>query len=316
MSTEQATPPAETPNTAAQVLANDPSKISDPAGGSPEAPGGDGGGNPATGGDDDAPKASFFEGLSDENKQLVAAKKWDQSDDVNLNTILDGYRNAEKLIGNPNAMEVPSAADPFNSPLWEKLGVPADATGYEVTRPEMPEGLAYDETLESKVLEAAAGVKMLPQQVNALVAAFADHQASQQEAVATGLKQQGEKALAALKSDWGAEFDGNVNVAKQAAAHLELLNEDGTNVLDALEGQLGMVPVTKLMHKIGLMLGEDVVKGGNGTGFGTTPEAAKAEIANLRLDSGFQKALNDRRDPGHQAAIEKRNQLYKIAYGT
>jgi len=230
--------------------------------------------------------------------------------------MIKAYANLEKLVGNKNAIELPSAADPFASPLWEKMGAPADATGYKIERPDMPDGMTYDENLEAKVFETAAGVKMLPQQVQALVKTFADYQSEQTQQLRDALDENNKQVTNALKSDWGSEYDGKVALARQAAAHFGLVGEDGATVLDALEGQQGGVQVLKFMAELGSSLSEDVLKGGaSGGGFGQTPEDAKAEYEALKLDANFMKALGNRNDPGHTAAVQKREALLKKAFG-
>jgi len=250
----------------------------------------------------------------------MKAKRLDVSEDMDLPTLLnrlgDGWRGAEKLIGNKNAVELPSAADPLAGDFYSKLGAPDDATGYKVERPELPQDMAYDENLEAKVLEVAAEHKLLPQQLQPLISLFADHQKEAHEQIAAASAADLKSTTEALKKDWGGEYDGNLSLAKAAAAHLGLYDDQKqAEAIDTLETTVGGPGVLRMMHRIGTMLGEDVLtSGGAAGGFGTSPADAKATLKELKLDTGFQEALRNPRDPGHKEAVAKRAHFYKIAY--
>lgn len=274
------------------------------------------------GGGDGTPNGaapSFMDQLSDDSRAFAVQQGWDKKDDFGPDTIVEAYRGAQKLIGNKDLVELPTPDNIFESHIWDKFGAPADASGYQISRPDMPDGMTYDENLEASVLEVAAAHKMLPQQVQPLVETFANHMAQLQEATEAARVAENEKYMAALQAEWGNDFEANMNQARQAATALGIepqkKGDDSLHVIDQIAAVAGNDAAIKLFHKLGGMLGEDVLQTGDGPGgFAGDAAAAKAELEALNKDPDFLKSINDRTHPDHAANIAKRADLYKAAY--
>lgn len=77
--------------------------------------------------------------------------------------------------------------------------------------------------------------------------------------------------------------------------------------------------VVRFLSKIAPQFREDGspnVSSANGSGsFKLTPAEAKMEIAKLEKDPSFMKVMLDQKNPKRQEYNEKRNKLYKVAYG-
>ena len=62
-------------------------------------------------------------------------------------------------------------------------------------------------------------------------------------------------------------------------------------------------------------MGEDLTLTGDGLPGLGSPAGAKVELARLEADKDHMAALMNKSDPGHKAAVQKRNELQKIASG-
>jgi len=93
----------------------------------------------------------------------------------------------------------------------QALGIPEKPDGYEVKRPEkMPDGMPYDEVLESKFKETAHGLGLTPKQVQGLYEMFNGHGIDNYTQVDKAIAENKDKAVNALKDIWkGDAYDTN-----------------------------------------------------------------------------------------------------------
>ena len=115
-----------------------------------------------------------------------------------------------------------------------------------------------------------------------------------------------------LKREWGADYDGRLDQAQRAFG--QFASPEFSALMD--ETGLGNHPeLVKAFAKIGAMLGEDKLIVGTGLGQSkVTPHDAKDQIQSLYADSEFSKAYRDNKEPGHKAAMDKMDKLFKAAY--
>lgn len=231
---------------------------------------------PATG----AEAGAWMMGFNEEQKAFVQNKGYKGPGDV-----VDSYRNAEKLIGMPaeRVLKLPEKMDsPEMRAIWERLGAPKEAKEYGIEVPKEGGDAKLMETFigtfhENGVTKTAA---------QKIVSKWNEFQAAR----ATEMKAQADLNFknqdAALKKEWGAAYEQNMNLAKQAAGVVGL----NAQQVDALASQIGHDGVGKLLHKISLSTRESgFVAGANpGTGL-MTPEQAKTAIKGLMTDLDFQR---------------------------
>lgn len=108
------------------------------------------------------------------------------------------------------------ASDPLAA--MRKLGAPETPDGYRIELPQdVPQG-ALDEASVGWFKEAAAAAGLLPPQAERLFTAYVERiKAMTQEA-----ERAIEQARAALKSEWGSNYDANLRKASEAAEALGL----------------------------------------------------------------------------------------------
>ena len=199
------------------------------------------------------------------------------------------HSEAERYVGVPAAQIARIPTDPKDAAGWaalrQKLGAPADATGYDFSTVKKADGTEIDAAFADN-LRKTAFERGLSKDDAAVVAdsltKYLDQSASarEQERLA-----QVETERTELRKDWGPNYDALLFVAKNAAAKLGVSPE----AVAALEGQVGYKAVMQLFQKVGTALGEDKfitsqAPGGNGV---LTREQALAKVAELKADQGF-----------------------------
>ncbi len=252
-------------------------------------------------------------GQLDENyQQLVDKKGWKQPADA-----IKSYAELEKFVGQDRLAPPPEGEELANWAGWEKLGVPQDANGYELQRPELPEGIPYDEGLESTAKDAAAYLKLAPWQLQGVLDTYARHQVSQIAEAQQQAQAQWQQTQSELKTNWGNDYDKNMRSAQRFARFLapDLPQEKVGQLIDTLSATVGEAALFQRFAALGTEVSEDNLVTGNAPeGFAMTPEKAKAELEQINSNPENVKIMQDKRHPGYKALMDKRRALYDTAY--
>src|SRR5204863_9435906 len=131
--------------------------------------------------------------------------------------LAQAYAHAEKAIG-ADKVVVPRDGV-WDAAARAKLGVPESADGYRVERPEMPQGVTYDESFEKAMLPVVHKLGLTPTQVNELVKAVSNHRLGEFQTGAQALTASRAEAEQALRAEYGAGYDAKVTVAARAVQH-------------------------------------------------------------------------------------------------
>jgi hypothetical protein len=266
-----------------------------------------GAGNPAPGaGDNGGTGGSWFDSIPDaELKGFAQTKGWKDPASV-----VDGYRNLERLIGAPKerVLKLPEKPDdPGWSDVYARLGRPEKPEAYELP---VPDGHGDPEF--AKGIAEVMHKHGVPKGAAQALAQFNnDYVGRLVEAHERQLAEKSAAELSQLKSEWGAKYDENAELSKRAAREFGV-SEDQAK---ALEGALGTAGMLKLFNSIGSKLAEpkafDAGGGDGGGGFGLTPEAAKARISQLRNDRDW----TSRYLAGDVNARQEMERLSRVAAG-
>lgn len=253
-----------------------------------------------------------WHGLTDPSAvEYIQNKGWQGPADV-----IKSYQGAEKLIGRSpdQLLVVPRADDPDGMrQVFQKLGMPEKPDAYD-----MKLGLPKDAKVDDGFAKGMQGIlheanitksqaDVLVGKYNAMLTAAAEQQAKDYE-----LNVQADKA--ALLDEWKGGHDRMMTKAKAAAQTLGFTPE----MIDGIEKTVGYAGTYKLLAEIGAKLGEDglVTTGGKTPAFDgmLTPQEAKAQWDQAKLDPNFMAALKDAQHPGHKAAQAKQTTWFKIMY--
>lgn len=221
-------------------------------------------------------------------------------------TVLDGYRNLEKLRGVPSErlVTVPDRHDDTEgwNGVYNRLGRPEKPEGYNIPVP--------DKTQEQYVGEVQkifheSGLTI--RQAEILNSKMNNYTTELKTAAETARQTTFKSEETALKTEWGAAFDQNMNVSRQAAKTFGLTTEK----IDAIEKAMGFSATIKLFQQIGSKLGEsDFVTGNGPSGRGAlTPDQAKAQIKVKTEDKNFWNRYLE----GEGSAREEMEALHKWA---
>jgi hypothetical protein len=123
-----------------------------------------------------------------------------------------------------------------------------------------------------------------------------------------------EEDFSALRREWGAAADQNIELAKRAVGKFGAdagLDADG---LERLEQAIGTGPMIKLFHAIGSSFAEGSFVGSEAqSGGALTPQAAKNKIAGMFADQEFMGRYMNRDEKIRQGAIEEMMRLQRMA---
>lgn len=250
----------------------------------------------------------WFQPVDADVRSFIETKGWKPENPSALISALGkGYIGAEKLVG---VEKIPVPGKDAPAELWEtvydRLGRPKDGK-YQFTKPEGA-GEAFDLFADKigKMAHAAGLNQKQADQVVQFMAKFGEEGMAEQS---NRQKAAFEAGVAALRSEWGAKYEGNVEIANRGAAWLG-------GDFAKLAGDLGLAnnPVfVKAMNKLGAATADDSIVGGGKNGsFAMTPEEAKAEIAKMEGDPKHPIFRKDH--PEHKLAVERKSALFKMAY--
>lgn len=110
------------------------------------------------------------------------------------------------------------ASDDDWAALFNRLGRPESPDGYEFTRPELPEGIPYDEEAEAAFREEMHNLGLTKAQAEKLFAKHGEHLGAAFKRIEEARTQAHNEAVQALTQDWGGEeaFQANAELAIRA----------------------------------------------------------------------------------------------------
>ncbi len=224
--------------------------------------------------------------------------------------VLDMYHSAEKVLGQ-DRIAVPTKGElsKWFSENGTHFSVPEAADKYEVKQVDLPDGMKWDESFEARAREFFHE-RSLPQEVLDMTSDFIINERindfkAQGEAAANEVKE----LTRELRTEWGADFDKNIELANIAANQLEL-NDDHMALIDKEMKGPGL---TMLLAKIGGMLEGASLVTGDGSAVQNMDNSAITEMETLKGDTAFQERLNKKDAPGHAEAVAKWTEVTRKA---
>ena len=224
--------------------------------------------------------------LPPESINYLQNKGWlDASPKDAVGKILEGYQRLESLRGVPleQILRKPAPGDAAGQrAFYEQLGAPKEAKGYSFDYAGHDEGggelvtgaiaqAAYDLGLPKEAAE-----QFFARTLEALAGDAAREAAVGEAAYAS--------EMASLRANWGANFDSNMFIARQAAQAFGVSEE----AVDAMQATLGAKAVMEFFREVGIRIGEDkFVAGAMGGGATMTREGAIARRAELMKDAAW-----------------------------
>lgn len=278
--------------------ATDPAVATPPVTGTP--PAADPAASPPATGD-------WFGRLSPDDRAYAINKGW--TDGNSGEAVFQSYRQLEQLLGSDRAGRTftvpkdPTDVDGWNA-VYEKLGRPKDATGYQI---EFPEGT--DPALAASAKEWFFKAGLNPTQAAAVAAGYQEAERALVERVQAEHRQ----GIEALRTEWGADFEHRVQIARSACGAAGMSQED----VAALESAMGPARAAKVLEFFGRNYVEGEPPGPGAArlkGFGQmTPVSAQQKMTALRNDPNFMQRYDSNDPKVRAAAIEEMDALARLA---
>ena len=105
-------------------------------------------------------------------------------------------------LGNTIPKLSENASDVEKAAFFKSLGVPEKAEEYDIQKPDLPEGIPYDETLEQKFRQTAHSLGCTPAQVKGIYDMFLGYNVGIHQQVVKGIEENREKAKTTLQNIW------------------------------------------------------------------------------------------------------------------
>ncbi|MCA3648251.1 MAG: hypothetical protein IOB85_15210 [Methylobacterium sp.] len=229
---------------------------------------------------------------------------------------LKAFRTFETLARDRNAMVAPSDPGKLSDwDGWNRLGWEADPAKYTAGVPVFDKfkGDPDYEPFHADMVKAAHELKMPLPQAKALTETIGRLFQARNEALDAATARESEALDRQLRTQWGKDYDANVELGRRAATAFGL---DGPD-MGELEAIMGTPKFVQAFYKLGKAMGEDTLvtvstpAGGNVR----SPEAARAERQRLKADKDFLASLDDARHPNHRANKERWSRLIEIEAG-
>lgn len=231
--------------------------------------------------------ASWLDKLTPEDRTYAESKGW--KGDTPPDALFSSYKNLEKVWGADKAgraLMLPkddSDTEALNT-IYDKLGRPADPSGYEIN---LPEGVEPEFADKAKGWFHKAGLST--NQAKAVTEAYQAAELEQAQA----LEQRDATEKAALEKEWGAEYTQKVEIAKRGIAAAGLSEEE----VRRMELAVGPARATKMLEFFGRNYTEaQPLDGGQRAqnGFGAlNPAQAQSKINELYSDTNFMARYNN-----------------------
>ena len=170
-------------------------------------------------------KDEFYTSLPDDLGNHSSVKQM-----KNVVDLAKSYMNTKGLVGKKLEEFWKSDDAAIVAKRNEIMGIPNSADGYEIDMPEVPEGVAYNEAVLNEFKAKAAELGIPAETAKALVAWDLERATKASEGIKEIMDTQVAEASAALKKEWGREYDYKLSKAQQATDYLgitETVNELG-----------------------------------------------------------------------------------------
>lgn len=218
----------------------------------------------------------------------------------------------QRKIGQ-QGVELPKKPEELLPFLQTHFKVPKDGKGYKFDALKVPDGLPFDKAALPEFGEHFAKLGLTQQQVDGVLSNYVEYAGKQFQGVTVQRQTQAAESTAALRKEWGADYDANLRSAEMALGNL---GDDALKKTIMDSGLHNNLQFVKFLHTISGLMKEDPISGKmSGGGFAAGPQQAQQEIDTLMADESFRKQYFNTNDVGHKTAVERVQRLYKIKHG-
>ncbi|VDS07908.1 hypothetical protein PARHAE_01088 [Paracoccus haematequi] len=236
---------------------------------------------------------------------------------------------ADRRFGRPIDQVIDKPGKDQSLAEWRRahadaFDLPADASGYEITRPEgLTDDIAWNDDLAGKFREKAFELGLSPQDAQEVANMYAGHIAELNGSIERDMREAEAKLSAELDREWGKDAEVKTTRARQAAAALAEqagLDAEGIKAVVGLlsSGAPGQTLAIKMFAALGEGMAEDKGIGlrAGASGFGMSKEEATAEFNKFMAPDGEWAKASAARDSEAIARLRPQfDRLAKMAAG-
>lgn len=223
----------------------------------------------------------------------------------------------QSLIGRKGLIPPGASATPEErAAFFTALGRPASAEDYDLSEIAPPEGMPWDDAMQSAMLGAMHEAGLTNDQARAVIAAYTEMRGTAWRQAMTVQREVADRALAGLEAEWGERFGERVDLANRAFRATFGADFDDIAGLELVSGgRVGDHPgFVRAFAALGTRMAEPELVGAARSAQGESGETARLKLRQLERDPAFRAALLDRTHPDHRAALAKRSQLTGVAF--
>ena len=235
-----------------------------------------------------------------------------------VSEVFKSFKNAQSLIGGEKIVLPNGKLDtPENwNYVFDKLGRPKNPDGYQFEKPNLPEGLPYDENMEKAFKATVHQLGLLPKQAQGLYAFWNKIQADGYNAYVAAENTKAEATEAKLMQELGTQEKYKEYVAGATAA----LNRFGgaPDEVAAFIDKFGTDPlVIKVFGNVAKNMMEDAALRGDKS-FNLLGEDAAGLAKDImsNKENKLYLAYHDRSHPQHQHAVDEVSRLMTAVHGS
>jgi len=220
-----------------------------------------------------------------------------------VDKLAKSYVNLVKKMGVPaeQLLRMPEAGQPMDE-IYNALGRPESHENYELG------DYAPEQTEDFRNLAHQLGLNN--EQAQHLYNAYVESIDGMQNQDAQAFEQFEVENLKALQTEWGDNFNGNLELARRA--FMNFATPEAVEVIE--KTGLGNHPeILKVFSQIGSMLQEDSVLPGSSQAVlgGMNPATAQQSINERMSDTEFRSAYLDQYHPNHANAVKEMTKLHE-----
>ena len=256
----------------------------------------------------ETPVAPWMDEVPEEYRDEKTLSKYQSVGDL-----AKGHVHLSRMMGNSVKIPGEDSTDEERNDFYNKIGRPETADNYEYERPDMPEGMAYNDDAEKAFKHLAHDQGLSQKQLGSILDFYNKFALDSQIDNKLLMDEAYFKGEAALQKEWGMKgYDRNVAIAQRA------MREMGGPELEKLmsEDPRGSHPaLIKAFYKMGLKSQEArPLDADHDSSFLDVTSAQKEIEAFNKPGHKFYKAYWEKKDPKHQEAIDYRDRLFAMAY--
>lgn len=215
--------------------------------------------------------------------------------------LIKGFVNAQSLIGMKRiALPPENASEAQMAEFFAAIGRPETVDKYSAATVKPAEGMTFDENGLKEARTLFHSIGLTDKQQQKIMDFYISGMNKTHAAMAQSLEAGKHKAENTLRQEWGNSYNANLGLVQEVIRHYgdEALAQE---LSTAIGNNVGL---TRMLLKFGKTLSEDSNPKNKLQIREGTPAAAQQRIAELKQDKEFMRALDDKKDPGHEAAVE------------